>query len=144
MAEIQENKIQKILKKHKLRKTACRMTMLKLFWENQFALTPSGIEAMLNNFFDKVTIYRTLSTFEECGIVHKVPNDNGITHYALCHSNCSHEKHSDSHVHFYCQLCSKTFCLHEIRSPELTLPKGYQVKDFRYLFLGICPNCQNL
>lgn len=115
--------------------------MLQLFFENRHALSPSSIETMLNNYFDKVTIYRTLTTFEECGILHRVPSDSGVVHYALCHSNCSQDRHRDEHVHFYCEDCDKTFCLHDTAVPRPTLPLGYEVRDWRFLFSGTCISC---
>jgi Fur family ferric uptake transcriptional regulator len=133
--------IQKILREHDLRKTACRMSMLKLFLENKHALSPTGIESMLDNFFDRVTIYRTLATFEELGILHKVPSGSGMVNYAICKGGCSHTQHSDKHTHFQCLKCEKTFCLDEIKDLNLKLPDGYIAQDWRLLFTGICQNC---
>ena len=66
-----------ILKSHKLRITDCRLDIIQEFLDRQVALAHSDLEEKLKSNFDRVTIYRTLSTFLEQDIIHKVLDDSG-------------------------------------------------------------------
>lgn len=131
------------LKEYELRHTGCREDILDVFYKNQYALSHSDLEDTLNDRFDRVTIYRTLKTFLDKGIVHKVLDDIGGTKYALCkHSECSHEEHHHDHVHFKCMQCGLTNCLEDVHIPAINLPQGYKRMEINMLVQGICPNCK--
>ncbi len=129
-----------ILQTHSLKKTATRVDVLNLFLSKSYALAHSDIEEELDKVHDRVTLYRTLNTFEDTGITHKVMGDDGIAKYALC-DECGHHDHHDEHIHFHCSSCGKTYCLDDEFTPELTLPKGYQLEDVDISAKGICKNC---
>lgn len=101
------------------------------------------LEKLLNNQCDRVTIYRTLHTFLEKGLVHKVLDGQGSTKYALCHHDCSAEgEHHHDHVHFRCTHCEETTCLEHVSIPHVNLPQGYQAAEVNLLFEGLCPKCR--
>lgn len=129
-----------ILKSHNLRITDCRLDIIQEFLDRQVALAHSDLEEKLQNQFDRVTIYRTLNTFLEQDIIHKVLDDSGATKYALCSFQDNHE-HDHEHVHFKCEICGETTCLDEVNLPAIKLPKGYKKRDMSLLVLGICPKC---
>jgi len=132
-----------ILKDHNLRVTSCRRDVLKSFIKRQEALSHSDLEDELKDDFDRVTIYRTLKTFLEYDLIHKVLDDSGATKYALCvheHSEGSHH-HQHDHVHFKCEKCGKTNCIEEISLPVVNLPSGYVSKDVSLLIQGVCNKC---
>jgi Fur family transcriptional regulator, ferric uptake regulator len=127
-----------------LRQTDCRQQVLDLFTGKTFALAHADVENAISDSFDRVTIYRTLKTFLEKGLIHKVLDDEGGTKYALCKSSChepSHLHHHD-HVHFKCTLCGHTNCLDEVKIPAFQLPEGYQRAEVNMLVQGVCPSCQ--
>jgi len=131
------------LKDFNLRLTDCRAEMLAIFNENGHALAHADIEARLPEKFDRVTVYRTLKTFLEKGLIHKVLDDEGGMKYALCRSTChaaDHQHHHD-HVHFKCSVCGLTNCLDDVRVPTLALPAGYQRQETNLLVQGVCPLC---
>lgn len=130
-----------ILSHHQLRLTQSRKMILNLFLKHNFAISQSEIEQQLPPNFDRVTVYRNLLTFEEKGIIHKVLDGSSQTKYALCHADCSHENHQDSHVHFKCGKCEKTFCLDEIALPDVKIPSGFQVNNLDVLLQGTCEKC---
>ncbi|MCC5946515.1 MAG: transcriptional repressor [Bernardetiaceae bacterium] len=131
-----------LLKLHGLRKTPCRLAVLELFFRERAALSHQNIEQQTQNSnFDRVTIYRTLTTFEEKGILHRVPDLEGQAKYALCSEKCSEHAHHDAHVHFKCQTCEKVLCMEDIPLPETAAPKGYQVKTASFLLEGLCAEC---
>ncbi|MTI31483.1 Fur family transcriptional regulator, partial [Xanthovirga aplysinae] len=113
-----------LLKDYSLRFTTCRVEVLKIFLEQLNALSHSDIEDKLTDSFDRVTLYRTLKTFVNKGILHKIPDDSGIARYALCKEEyCSTDQHDHEHVHFKCIKCEMTTCLEEVKIPPIFLPK---------------------
>lgn len=134
---------QHILRNHALRHTSSRAGILDMFMNHQVALSEPEIERAMKDSCDRVTIYRTLSTFLEKGIVHKVLDDSGAMKYALCASDCAEGSlHSHDHVHFKCDACGNTNCLENVRMPNIDLPKGYLVQEVNVLLQGLCPECQ--
>ncbi len=117
------------------------MAILESFLESQTALSHQNIEELVGEEFDRVTIYRTLTSFEEKGILHKVPDRAGQTKYALCESNCQEHQHNENHVHFKCQKCEHVYCLSQIQLPDLNLPQGYEVEEAEFLLSGTCSTC---
>lgn len=130
-----------ILQQHQLRVTKCRKDVLKTFLDKKVALTHADLEETLKDDFDRVTIYRTLKTFLDSDLVHKVLDDSGASKYALCtHSDDKHAHHHD-HVHFKCEKCGKTTCIDEISLPSIELPKGFSKKEVSLLVQGVCDKC---
>ena len=134
--------IQEILIKHGLRKTAAREAVYKEFNKKSVALSHGDIEASLKEQFDRVTIYRTLSSFLEKGLVHKVLDDSEAAKYALCDHSCSEAHHHDNHVHFKCSNCGNSECLQDVQIPLIELPKGYTITESNLLIEGICKLCK--
>ncbi|MCI4669712.1 MAG: transcriptional repressor [Bacteroidia bacterium] len=132
-----------LLKKKSLRKTVTRSKILELMVDESIAMSEREIGEKLDGSFDRVTIYRTLHTFLNNGLVHKVLDGNGGTKYALCQHDCEENgKHHHDHVHFSCQVCKQTHCIEQVQLPSMNLPDGFQVKEVNVLFEGICPNCK--
>jgi Fur family ferric uptake transcriptional regulator len=131
-----------ILKDYQLRTTTSRSAILNLFIKNSFALSYSDIEHEIASSYDRVTVYRTLKTFLDKGVIHKVLDDEGGLKYALCSAPCSSHEHHHEHVHFKCEKCGQTNCLENVVIPEVILPKGYQPRETNLLIQGICDKCQ--
>ena len=130
-----------ILQSHKLRITDCRQEIIQEFLDKNIALSHSDLEDSLKQQFDRVTIYRTLKTFLDKDLIHKVLDDSGATKYALCsHGDTAHD-HSHEHVHFKCVTCGETTCLEDIILPQIKLPVGFEKKEMSLLVQGICEKC---
>ena len=90
---------------------------------------------------DLVTVYRSLATFVEVGILGKVELGDGILRYELRDPRGKH------HHHFVCTGCRKVepldSCEHaEIEAQERRLgAKGYAKLSHRLEFFGLCPAC---
>jgi len=91
--------------------------------------------------FDRVTIYRTLQTFVEKGIIHTIPTADNSVLYALCKDECTQGHHNDNHVHFICDSCNVTYCLEHSNSPSVILPKGFKQNRVDVVVSGICLKC---
>jgi Fur family ferric uptake transcriptional regulator len=132
-----------ILKKHKLSITEARLAILDIFTNNEEALSHSEIEDSTKGNFDRVTLYRTLQTFVEKGLIHQIPTtDNGVR-YALCKENCEEGHHHDEHVHFVCMNCNRTICLEHVIIPKVRLPKGFFTSQVDMIVKGTCDECTN-
>lgn len=134
--------LNEVFEKHKLRKTPVRADILAIFFNKPFALSHGDLEETLKGKYDRVTIYRTLHLFEKKGLIHKVPDENGLSKYALCSHDCSSIQHHDEHIHFLCSSCGHTFCLNTIQVPDIALPQGYTPTVFSFTIHGICPKCK--
>lgn len=129
-----------LLKEFKLRSTPSRIAILNAFIKKSYALAHADIEKGISTNFDRVTVYRTLKTFLDKGLIHKVLDDEGAIKYALCSEACSIAGHHHDHVHFKCTVCGQTNCL-ELDVPFVKLPKGYKVVERNLLIQGTCAGC---
>uniref|UniRef100_A0AAU6WS77 Transcriptional repressor n=1 Tax=Chryseobacterium endophyticum TaxID=1854762 RepID=A0AAU6WS77_9FLAO len=120
------------------RPTSMRILVYDFLSVQEAALSLSEIESHFENA-DRTTIYRTLKTFEEKGIVHGI-QENVTTKYKLCHDGCSESTHKDRHLHFYCKICKQTTCKEEISFPE-TLNTNFRIDEIRLFAKGICEHC---
>lgn len=132
-----------ILKRNKLSITESRRKILNLFMDADGALTHADIENNHQITFDRVTVYRTLQTFVENGIIHQIPTTDNTVLYALCKENCEAGHHHDEHIHFICLDCDKTVCLDEVSVPAVKLPRGFKSMHTALVIKGICDECKN-
>lgn len=135
----QEN-LKSILKAHQLRITDCRLDVIQLFLKEKSALSQSDLENAFAQY-DRVTLYRTLNSFLESGILHKIPNETGTATYGLCHDTCTPDHHEHNHVHFKCNTCGQIECLEEKVTHNVTVPDGYKVDGINMIVDGVCSKC---
>ena len=137
-----DTEVENILKRNHLSITESRKKILLLFLHHTGALAHADIERNAEEKFDRVTVYRTLQTFVEKGIIHTIPTSDNSIRYALCKDDCSEGHHHDNHVHFVCLQCGNTICLDDVTVPELKLPKGYSTTNIEMVVNGICRDCK--
>ena len=132
--------IEETLESKGIRPTAMRILIYKYMVEKEIALALTDIE---NAFIKsaRTTLYRTLKTFEENGIVHQIDDGTGTAKYAICEEHCNCELEQDLHLHFHCNSCDETVCLTEHKIPHINLPEGYKAKDVNLVVKGICDKC---
>ena len=137
----QKNVVIQKLEENALRKTPIRKAVLELFIRNQGEALPSkDIEEALGNP-DRITLYRTLKTFEQKGVIHQAVDGSGTVKYALCQDKCTHHEHHDNHAHFHCTACEKTTCLDSRVEQKFDTPSGFKVQQVHLVMEGICPDC---
>ena len=135
------SQVESLLKRNSLSITGSRKKILQIFLEQTGALAHGNIEKKAGEKFDRVTVYRTLQTFVDKGIIHIIPTADNSIRYALCKDQCSAGHHQDHHIHFVCNNCSKTFCLDDVVTPEIKLPAGYSAGHVEVVVEGICKKC---
>ena len=132
--------IEQTLERFNVRPTAMRILIFKFLAGQNIAVALTDIE---NTFVkaERTTLYRTLKTFEEKGIVHQIDDGTGITKFALCEPGCNCDIDQDLHLHFHCSNCDETVCLTEHKIPDINLPQGYLAEDINLVVKGICDKC---
>lgn len=131
-----------LLKKNNLSITGSRRRILDLFLSADGALAHADIERSTEAAYDRVTVYRTLQTFVEKGIIHQIPTTDNTILYALCKHDCHEGHHHDNHVHFVCNSCNKTICLDDVTVPAVKLPTGFSPTNSAMVVNGICNECR--
>ena len=134
------NPSESLLKSKNLRKTPLRLQVLEQFLKKTHsAIQINKLEDELGEV-DRITLYRTLKTFEKEGIIHKVIDASQQNKYALCLDNCSTHTQAD-HAHFLCESCGETTCLEDSIIKDLTLPNHYKINKVQIALSGTCANC---
>ncbi len=129
-----------ILRSHNLRITDCRLDVIAFFLKEKRTLLQSDLEHEFDRY-DRVTLYRTLNTFLDSGIVHKIPNASGVATYGLCHETCTPDHHDHNHIHFKCNSCGDIECITGSAVPSVEVPSGYQVEMINLIVDGTCARC---
>ena len=142
LTKYSDGAIADILRRKHLSITESRKKILSLFLATPDALTHGDIERKAGEKFDRVTVYRTLQTFVEKGIIHTIPTAENTVLYALC-KDCTEGHHHDDHVHFICINCGSTICLDDVVSPTINLPEGYIAQNVQVVINGICKSCND-
>ena len=136
------NEIENFLTENQIRPTAMRILIYKFLATKNFAVSLADIELAFEKS-ERTTLYRTLKTFEDKGIVHQVDDGTGVAKYALCEIGCNCEIGSDLHSHFHCNICNETVCLKDNKIPHINLPEGFKAKDANLVVKGICDKCND-
>ena len=124
-----------------IKPTAMRELVLDILTEQKMAISLSDLEQKFHKS-DKVTLYRTLKTFEEKKLIHSIDDGTGAIKYALCKETCQCHP-EDLHVHFFCLKCQHTFCLSDIPIPSINLPVNFSVENINMVVKGVCSNCND-
>lgn len=123
----------------KIRNTAAKTKILNTISDSKTALSHSEIHELLNDFCDRVTIYRVLDRLVDEGLIHKAVTIEGVVKYAACHT-CSTDEHHHNHIHFSCEQCHTVICMENVE-PVFNMPKQYKVHSVNFTLSGTCPQC---
>lgn len=122
------------------RVTRVRVAVLDILQSAHQALTHDEVEAALSERqagADRVTLYRTLDWFVQCGLAHRVHGADRAWRFAVVAPSAG----TAQHAHFHCERCGRVVCL----AQGLTLPDlqpGYALTRAELNLFGACPNCQ--
>jgi Fur family ferric uptake transcriptional regulator len=133
-----------LLRQAKLRRTPVRVGVIGVLQAAKAPLSAADILAGLPPGADLVTVYRTLTTFANKKIVHRVHSDDNVWLFALGDVEKSTQHR---HPHFACESCGKVECLHDSLLPSrflqsLRVPKTYAVRYSEVILHGQCPHCR--
>ncbi len=132
-----------LLRQAKLRRTPVRVGVIDALQAAKAPLSAADILAGLPPGADIVTVYRTLTTFVNKKIVHRIHRDDNVWLFALGDVEKSSEHR---HPHFVCESCGKVECLHDSLLPSrflqsLGVPRNYAIRYSEVLLHGQCPRC---
>lgn len=120
--------------------TAMRQLVLTVLNEQKTALSLAELEQKFEKA-DRVTLYRTLKTFEDKKVIHAIEDGTGSMKYALCQDTCECNP-KDLHVHFHCTECGQTYCLNDIQVPGINLPQNFTLESVNMVVKGLCDECK--
>jgi Fur family ferric uptake transcriptional regulator len=130
-----------LLASHDIKPTANRIVVAKTLAAAERPMSLSELEYKILSI-DKSSVFRVLTLFREHHLVHVIEDGGDGVRYELCHSHDGHAEDDDQHVHFYCERCHRTFCLHDTPIPTVSLPEGYRLTSINYMVKGLCPECR--
>jgi len=119
--------------------TQARMAVLEALMEASSPLPQDRIaEQIAAGAFDKVTIYRTLESLTQVGLVHRAFMHRRAWHFELA-DHCTEKQ---CHPHFTCVNCGQTHCLTDTSVPMVKIPHdGFVVTRQQVRLEGLCPHC---
>lgn len=120
--------------------TAMRIRVLEYLQQQAAAVSLQHLEKDFGHS-DRTTLYRTLKTFEEKGLIHSINDGTEAIKYAMCADACKAGIHYDLHLHFYCYSCKRTYCLPKHKVPEVDIPGNFVLKELNLVAKGICDKC---
>ncbi len=139
-----DKKLKDILHQYGLKGTTARIIVLDVLVQSQVALSHADILSRIHGEdLDKVTLYRTLSSFVSVGLAHKVANEDRNWLYALLLQN-NRRVGIDDHAHFICDQCERIYCLPMDAEDTISVPvmdNGFVIRSHEYRLHGTCPEC---
>lgn len=88
---------------------------------------------------DDITLYRTLATLVEAGLVHRVHGIDGVWRY--CAQPQGRAGCPGNHAHFLCTTCGGMTCLVDQPLPRVPVPAGAEVQGRHFVVHGRCAAC---
>ncbi len=153
MTTPQRDKARRILKDAKLYCTEARIAILQVLMQagrplrqEQIAERVAGFQPAIRgrdtldtkNALNKVTVYRTLESLIEVGLVHRAFTYKRAWHFELADQCTEHQ----CHPHFTCTSCGVTHCLTDILLPMAKVSqKGFIINRQQVRLEGLCPAC---
>ena len=128
-----------LLKHKSIRITDFRIKVLEVFEKHTNAISVKTIENELVKF-DRTTLFRTLNTFVDKGIIHPISLVGSDTKYGLCLDECSNDNHEHNHVHLDCKSCNEVYCIDIESLPTLNLG-NHKIDSVEIQASGICEKC---
>src|SRR5690606_16087525 len=123
----------------KSRNTIAKTKILNVITDSKIALSHSEIHQLLDDFCDRVTIYRVLDRLIEEDLIHKIVTMDGAIKYAAGHA-CATVHQYHNHIHFSCEQCHTVTCIEDVE-PSFKLPEKYKIHNVNFTLSGICPEC---
>ncbi len=126
----------KILKENNIKITSPRLVILKYLSENLSHPTADQIYTDLktnNPSLSKTTVYNSLETLEQHGIIQSITISGSELHYDL---------NRGMHHHFYCKKCGRIYDI-PLSCPNIEKMSnyGHKVEEVHGYIKGICKEC---
>ena len=129
-----------LLNSRNLKATNTRLNLLMAIQTNASAMSYSAIQKAIQPI-DRVTLYRTLETLKEEGIIHKAFQENNEVYYAICGKKCEKHNHNHEHIHFKCLQCNTVSC-EKPMDAIISIP-DYEIHTVSIHVKGVCKTCKS-
>lgn len=130
-----------ILTRFSIQPTGKRLIILEVFLKHSHPVDSQFVldEVKKSNpGIDRATVFRTLNTFTNSGLLLKLEFNEGKSRYELALK--------EHHHHVVCTECGKFVCIEHCNlnsiDEEVTKETGFKISFHRLEFFGICPECQ--
>lgn len=135
-------KATQLLRAAGLRKTRARRAVLEVLSETDRPLSHQEIAGLSKiRVLDRVTLYRTLTTLNQAGLLHRVQGIDGVWRFRGHRTRSG--RCGGNHIHFLCLECHQMSCLPEQRLPWVEEPEGAEVFGKQLLVYGRCGECKS-
>jgi Fur family transcriptional regulator, ferric uptake regulator len=136
-----KEKIDNLLDSVKLKRTEPRRMVLEVLLKaTQPQMADEIVSAIGKAGPNRVTVYRTLESMVETGIVHRAFVAEGSQHFEMADKCSEHQ----CHPHFVCTDCGRTSCMHDVSvSMATSTPAGFVIQRQQVRLQGLCPNCSH-
>ncbi|MBL4861630.1 MAG: transcriptional repressor [Crocinitomicaceae bacterium] len=131
--------MENLLRNKKLSETPFRKEVLAILSKYSNAIPLSRIERELKNY-NRITLYRTIKTFIDKGVIHEITISGEESNFAVCKEECGVAKHQHQHIHFKCDKCDIVFCVEMDKYPTITIP-DYTISQLEIQASGLCKEC---
>jgi Fur family ferric uptake transcriptional regulator len=120
-----------------LRITGARLAVLGFILQSRRAVSHADVEAGLAaRQIDRVTLYRTLDTLAEAGLLAKSIGSDRVARFVpIARGDHSH------HAHFSCDRCGRLYCLPAKPPRPAQLPAGFEASTVELNVHGLCADC---
>ncbi|MDO5760434.1 MAG: transcriptional repressor [Bacteroidota bacterium] len=135
-----EEELLKKLEDKGIKPTANRILVLRTMMEKNCPMSLTDLEQELLTL-DKSSIYRVMELFAKNDVADTFEDGRGVEMYELCKAK-GHCDNTDAHMHFYCEKCHKSFCLKELKTKYLDVPKDFRINSFSFVIRGLCNKCR--
>lgn len=131
---------QNLLKDAELKSTRKRCLLLSILQEENRPMTAAELLEKANPIqqMNPSTVYRTLNTLSQKGMLSKTIRKDGKSYFSL-------ETHQHHH-RLICKLCQKVIpvdsCPLQELEEDLEQKTGFHITGHTLEFFGICPECQ--
>lgn len=128
-----------VLRKSGCRVTSARIAVLEMFQRNPKPLSVQEVIAMLPRDADQATVYRTIRSLRDKGILRQIDLRHNHAHYEL--ANLA------EHHHLVCVRCGRIEDVHgctlETAYPELLRHSKHfaEITQHALEFYGVCKSC---
>ena len=146
MSKNQFVQVKEALQSHSLRITKPRLAVASVLIKNKALLTPEEIHTQIKGSkklnCDQASVYRTLTTFEELGLVKRSMFQGEPARFMLSNS---HKNNARDHEHYFkCNQCHTIEplkgCLISKQEKQLE-SHGYRNLTHHLEITGLCPDC---
>lgn len=131
--------LEEVFKKHGLKITKNRLSIYKALEEKEYPCTAEELsKGIVGEKINLSTIYRTLNSFKEKGLVKLEVNERKENVFSL-------EKDEDKHI-LVCKKCHKRIplegCPYHKVNEKIEKDTGFLIEDQNTEIYGLCPDCQ--